>query len=84
VPFDFRHHKPKKHFAFPQAWALTPERKKYLEERRAEKARLDDQKLNNGQLVDGKTVIDTSLPFLSEQAQAEPVMVGGARGKTLR
>jgi small subunit ribosomal protein S35 len=84
VPFDFRHHKPKKHFAFPKAWALTPERKKYLEETRAEKARLDDQKLNNGQLVDGKTVIDTSLPFLSEQAQAEPVLVGGARGKALR
>jgi len=77
VPFDFRHHKPKKFYAFPKEWALTPERKQYLEAKRAEKAKLDDEKLYNGQLIDGKTVIDTSLPFLGEQqVQAEPVMVG--------
>ncbi|KAF2830861.1 hypothetical protein CC86DRAFT_464072 [Ophiobolus disseminans] len=86
VPFDFRHHKPKKFHVFPKEWELTPERKQYLDSKRQEKAKLDDEKLYNGQLIDGKTVIDTSLPFLGagEQALAEPVMVGGARGKTLR
>lgn len=84
VPFDFRHHKPKKRFEFPKEWALTPERKQYLESKRAEQAKMDDQRLHNGQLIDGKTVIDTSLPFLNEAAQPEPVMVGGARGQQLR
>jgi small subunit ribosomal protein S35 len=84
VPFDFRHHKPKKYFAFPKEWALTPERKQYLDNKRAETARLQDDRANNGKLVDGKTVIDTSLPSLTQQAQAEPVMVGGPRGQQLR
>lgn len=76
VPFDFRHHKPKKFHKFPEAWALTPERKMYLENKRAEKKKLDEEKLYNGQLVDGKTVIDTSLPFLGAEQVAEPVMAG--------
>jgi small subunit ribosomal protein S35 len=75
VPFDFRHHKPKKRWEFPKEWALTPERKKYLEGKRQEKAKLEDQRANNGQLVDGKTVIDTSLPFVNE-AVKEEVLVG--------
>jgi small subunit ribosomal protein S35 len=82
VPFDFRHHKPKKRFAFPQDWILTPERKQYLEQKRAQTLKLDDQKLNNGLLVDGRNVIATSLPFTNPEP--EPVMVGGARGKQLR
>jgi small subunit ribosomal protein S35 len=81
VPFDFRHHKPKKRFEFPKEWALTPERKQYLDTKRAETARLQDDRMNNGKMIDGKTVIDTSLPFLTEAAQAEPVMVGGPRGR---
>jgi small subunit ribosomal protein S35 len=86
VPFDFRHHKPKKRFEFPKEWVLTAERKQYLQSKRAEQAKLDDERLNNGKMIDGTTVIDTSLPFLTETAQAEavPVMAGGARGKQLR
>jgi small subunit ribosomal protein S35 len=82
VPFDFRHHKPKKRWEFPKEWALTPERKQYLENKRAEAAKMEDRKVQNGKMIDGKTIIDTSLPFLNEQVQ-EPVMVGGARGKQL-
>ncbi|KAF2874496.1 mitochondrial ribosomal subunit protein-domain-containing protein [Massariosphaeria phaeospora] len=82
VPFDFRHHKPKVHFAFPQAWIMTAERKKYLEDKRAHTAKRDNERLNNGHLVDGKKIIDTSLPFMA--AQPEPVMVGGPRGTLLR
>ena len=83
VPFDFRHHKPKKFFAFPKEWALTPERKQYLVNKRAETARLQDDRANNGKLIDGKTIIDTSLPSLTQQMQAEPVMAGGPRGQQL-
>lgn len=82
VPFDFRHRKPKVRYEFPKEWILTPERKKYLENKRAQAAKLDDERLHTGQLVDGKTVIDTSLPFSTPEP--EPVMVGGPRGKQLR
>ncbi|KAF1950911.1 hypothetical protein CC80DRAFT_539280 [Byssothecium circinans] len=82
VPFDFRHHKPKVKHEFPKEWILTPERKKYLEEKRAESFKLDDQKLNNGLLIDGQKVIETNLPFTAPMP--EPAMVGGARGRALR
>ncbi|KAF1940330.1 hypothetical protein EJ02DRAFT_513242 [Clathrospora elynae] len=84
VPFDFRHHKPKARFAFPKEWVLTAERKQYLAEKRRSVAQMEDQRLNNGELVDGKTVIETSLPFMEQVQQTETVAVGGARGKALR
>ncbi|KAI4677233.1 uncharacterized protein J4E88_007041 [Alternaria novae-zelandiae] len=85
VPFDFRHHTPKKRAEFPKEWVLTKERKQYLEEKRAKTAYLEDQRKGNGLLVDGSKVLETSLPFMSEAGKApETVMVGGARGKPLR
>jgi hypothetical protein len=30
IPFDFRHHRPKPEFVFPEEWKLTPERKEAL------------------------------------------------------
>ncbi|KAJ4982912.1 hypothetical protein SVAN01_11579 [Stagonosporopsis vannaccii] len=75
VPFDFRHHKVKVRHEFPKEWILTEERKKYLAAKRAEVARLEDEKKGNGLLVDGKTIIDTSLPLLD----AEPVLVEAPR-----
>jgi small subunit ribosomal protein S35 len=85
VPFDFRHHTPKKKVEFPKEWVLTKERKQYLEDKRQKTAYLEDQRAGNGQLVDGIKVLETSLPLMSEAQQApETVMVGGARGKALR
>jgi small subunit ribosomal protein S35 len=78
VPFDFRHHKPKVRHEFPKEWILTPERKKYLAEKRAKQAQLEDQKRGNGELVDGQTIIETSLPFMQE---AEPVLIETPRRK---
>lgn len=78
VPFDFRHHKEKVRHAFPQEWVLTEERKAYLEGKRAEKARLEDVRRGNGEVVDGRLVVETSLPFVSE---AEPVLVQAPRRK---
>ncbi|KAL5118893.1 37S ribosomal protein S24, mitochondrial [Pleosporales sp. CAS-2024a] len=76
VPFDFRHHKVKKKVLFPDEWVMTAERKKYLEDKRRETAALEDQRLHNGQMVDGKTIIETSLPFFNESADAEAVPAG--------
>lgn len=81
VPFDFRHHKPKVRHVFPEEWRLTPERKKYLEEKRAQALRVDSDREGKGLLVDGRKLIDTNLFTAPEP---EPVMVAGPRGKTLR
>jgi small subunit ribosomal protein S35 len=83
VPFDFRHHTPRKFTEFPKEWVLTAERKKYLAEKRQQTAYLEDQRQGNGELVDGRRVIDTHLPFMGE-AVAETVPAGGAKGKLLR
>lgn len=80
VPFDFRHHRPKKRVEFPKEWVLTSERKKYLESKRGEMAKMEDERRENGRMVDGKNVIDTSLPFVAEGVEeAVPVMVPGRR-----
>ncbi|KAH7397050.1 mitochondrial ribosomal subunit protein-domain-containing protein [Phaeosphaeria sp. MPI-PUGE-AT-0046c] len=85
VPLDFRHHRVKKRHEFPKEWAMTAERRAQLDAKRQESRRIEDEKRNNGMLVDGKTVIDTSLPFMTGGEQAEEVLVGaGARGKLLR
>lgn len=83
VPFDFRHYKPKPKFKFPEEWVMTGQRRKELDAKRAQQAKLEDEKVNTGRMIDGSLVVDTSLPFVNE-AVAEPVMVGGQRGKELR
>lgn len=82
VPFDFRHHKPKVRYEFPKEWLLTPERKAYLEERRQRVLKADDERMNNGTLVDGHKIVETSLPFTAPEP--EPVMVGVRGAKQLR
>ncbi|KAL2358508.1 mitochondrial ribosomal subunit protein-domain-containing protein [Cryomyces antarcticus] len=61
VPFDFRHHKPKRALAFPDAWLLTPERKQLLEQRRASTLQLEAQRAEDGEVVDGLEVIEKML-----------------------
>jgi small subunit ribosomal protein S35 len=82
VPFDFRHHKPKVRHEWPEAWNLTPERKLYLEDKRAKMLKLDDERTQNGTLVDGQKMIENALPFIAPEK--EPVMVAGPRGKALK
>ncbi|EKG10337.1 hypothetical protein MPH_12618 [Macrophomina phaseolina MS6] len=61
VPFDFRHHKPKVFHQFPKEWALTPERKKHLEQRRRERLEIEQQKREEGLLVDGNHIVQEAL-----------------------
>ncbi|KAF1967085.1 hypothetical protein BU23DRAFT_559638 [Bimuria novae-zelandiae CBS 107.79] len=81
VPFDFRHHKPKVRHEFPKEWILTEERKKYLEEKRAQTLQLEERKANNEGLVDGKLIVETSLP--ARMPEPDMAMVGGPRGGRL-
>lgn len=79
VPFDFRHHKPKPKYEFPEAWLLTPERKKELEMRRNQRLDEDNKRLQSGGLIDGTAIIEEYLG--SEAARIpEPEMVT-ARGQ---
>ena len=62
VPFDFRYFKPKIRREFPKEWALTPERKQYLEEKRREQEKLDYQRQELGTLLDGQKIVKDALP----------------------
>lgn len=82
VPFDFRHHKPKVVYEFPKEWILTAERKKYLEEKRAQTLLQDNEKKIQGQLVDGDVLVQSSLPL--NDPVPEPVMIRARKGKAAR
>lgn len=79
VPFDFRHHKPKPFYEFPKEWRLTPERKKYLDDKRAQALLTDQEKAFKGELLDGNKIVELSLPW--SVPEPEPVMVAAPRGK---
>ncbi|EOD43133.1 putative mitochondrial ribosomal small subunit component protein [Neofusicoccum parvum UCRNP2] len=78
VPFDFRHHKPKVFHHFPKEWAITPERKKYLEQRWQERLQIDQQKREEGTLVDGNYVVEEALANPVFEAP-DPLMVQAGR-----
>ncbi|EON68526.1 hypothetical protein W97_07784 [Coniosporium apollinis CBS 100218] len=75
VPFDFRHHKRKPNFAFPQAWLMTPERQKQLEEKRQQRLLLDQQRTQQGTLITGAERIQQAIENEALAAAAEPVVV---------
>ncbi|KAF2258035.1 hypothetical protein CC78DRAFT_538107, partial [Lojkania enalia] len=83
VPFDFRHYKRKIRHEFPKEWILTAERKKYLEEKRVKLLKAEEERTQNGSLVDGQKVIERSLPFTPSAPEAVPISAGGSRGKYL-
>jgi small subunit ribosomal protein S35 len=60
VPFDFRHHKPKQRFQFPEEWLLTPERKRQLEMKRNESLDQDRKRIQQGTVIDGRAFIEGS------------------------
>ncbi|OJD31759.1 mitochondrial ribosomal small subunit component protein [Diplodia corticola] len=74
MPFDFRHHKPKVFHKFPKEWAMTAERKKYLDETRQRRAELEQTRREEGTLIDGNAVIEKALTAPAFEAP-EPLMV---------
>lgn len=61
VPLDFRHHKFVTKPKFPDHWRMTPERKQQLEVRRRQRKLLEQERTEQGQLVDGVRLIETML-----------------------
>lgn len=82
VPLDFRHHKPKPKFEFPEKWKLTKQRKEQLAVNWRQGALKDQEREEAGQLVDGSKVIEQVLEAISMRAPAQPtVPPPGGKGR---
>ncbi|KAL8928568.1 MAG: hypothetical protein Q9208_001802 [Pyrenodesmia sp. 3 TL-2023] len=75
VPLDFRHHKPKPRFEFPEKWKLTKQRKEQLAANWRQGALKDQEREEAGQLIDGSKVIEQVLEAISMQAPAQPTVL---------
>ena len=62
VPFDFRHHKPKKAARFPEEWKLKPERVQELLEERKEAKLLSEGRT----IVDGSRLVEEYITVLPQ------------------
>jgi hypothetical protein len=57
LPFDFRHHRPKPVYTFPDEWKLTPERRAELIATRTARLEAEKTREADNQLVDGLKMI---------------------------
>ena len=67
VPLDFRHHKPKKVWVFPEEWKLDEERKQKLAAERERLQQIEQGRGAKGQLVEGKRVLEEALKIMSKE-----------------
>ncbi|KAL8760341.1 MAG: hypothetical protein Q9199_000123 [Rusavskia elegans] len=81
VPLDFRHHKSKPKFEFPEKWKLTEERRAQLEENRRQRELREKEREDVGRLVDGAKVIEQVMEAMTEKAPAV-VRVEAPKGKS--
>lgn len=82
VPLDFRHHKPKPKFEFPEKWKLTEQRKEELAANWQQGTLKDQEKEAAGQLIAGSKVIEQALEAMSLRAPAQPtVPPPGGKGR---
>ncbi len=82
VPLDFRHHKPKPKFEFPENWKLTEQRKEQLAANWRQRALKDQEREAAGQLIHGSKVIEQALEVMSLRVPAAPtVPPPGGRGR---
>ena len=80
VPLDTRHYKPKTRYSFPAEWAVTPERRKVLEEKRKQAMLEDGRRVEEGRLVSGVSAIEEGRKLAAVKAVEEPVMAEARRG----
>ena len=82
VPFDFRHHKPKPKYEFPESWKITPERKALLEAKRKAIADQEGNRLSSGKVVDGLKVVEEAIKALPGREEIpELVAVRAGQGE---
>lgn len=61
VPLDFRHHKPKKQWVFPEDWKLDAAKRQRLVEDRQKQAELEDGRRQVGDVVQGRLLLSKAL-----------------------
>jgi len=88
VPFDFRHHTPKKTYEFPEEWKMTAERKEMLRAKRAAVDQREAERLGTGEAVEGRGIIEMMLSGGGQskrlpEPEVEPVMAHLDAGKAL-
>ncbi|KAL8654057.1 MAG: hypothetical protein Q9226_003582 [Calogaya cf. arnoldii] len=81
VPLDFRHHKPKPRFEFPDQWKLTEERRAQLEENRRQRELREKEREDAGRLVDGAKVLEQVMEAMTLKAPAA-ARVEAPKGKS--
>lgn len=90
VPFDFRHRKIKRKerlesYKFPDAWAMTTERKVALDARRNTRLLTAKEKSESGKIIDGLEVISQSIAENALDPALETIAVRPAqRGRRIR
>ena len=75
VPLDFRHHKPKKAWYFPQEWKLDAEKRQALVAAREGRAQIEEMKEQLNDMVQGERVLEEALRVMPKETQriaAEP------------
>ncbi|KAL8675388.1 MAG: hypothetical protein Q9168_000219 [Polycauliona sp. 1 TL-2023] len=70
VPLDFRHHKPKPRYEFPDKWKLTEEKRAQLEENRRQRELGEKEREEAGKLVDGAKIIEQVMEAMTLKAPA--------------
>lgn len=81
VPLDFRHHKPKPKFEFPEQWKLTEERRAQLDENLRQRELAEKEREETGRLVDGAKIIEQVMEAITVKAPAA-VRVEAPKGKS--
>ncbi|CAO1602893.1 37S ribosomal protein S24, mitochondrial [Xanthoria calcicola] len=80
VPLDFRHHKPKPKFEFPEQWKLTEERRAQLDQNLKQRELAEKEREEAGRLVDGAKIIEQVMEAMTVKAPAA-VRVEAPKGK---
>lgn len=78
VPLDFRHHKPKKTWVFPQEWKLDAGRREKLLAQRETAKMLEGAQALQQQVVEGKTILEQAIKAMPKDV---PRIVTDSRQK---
>ncbi|KAI9893916.1 MAG: 37S ribosomal protein S24, mitochondrial [Vezdaea aestivalis] len=79
IPFDFRHHKPRPHFEFPESWKLTPTRVLELQAQRSPPGQISEELgegLEQSESEIRQTIEQLTMdPGLTQQMVEEEILV---------
>ena len=86
VPLDFRHHRPKRKWVFPEEWGLDSEKREALRVERERREEIERRREEMGLLVDGKKAVEEALLTLPARDESRVLVAHqqGRRGRPAR